>query len=217
MVFGFLWLTGQNEGGCQYASFGYLRKELLKERKDDMRRKSDKDIIKEYRILVILGVVCVLFGLSAVLLPALIPITPYEEYMEKEVVILEFDHYYVVKGSSYDYIITEDGKYNITGKYSRSQLSDILTEGTVAMIKYDINPVFPHKKYVEEMSIAGNKVVTYDDDEPIQWTGLIIFCLVFCLIGVGLLFVCRRVVIQNRKLQVKRDEKIIKKYGKLKK
>lgn len=182
-----------------------------------MRRKSDKDITKEYRILIILGIVCILFGLSAVVLPVFLPITPYEEYMEKEVVILKFDHFYTVKGSSYDYIITEDGEYNITGDYSRSQLSDILTKETVATIKYDVNPIFPHKKYVEEMIVAGNKVVTYDDDEPIQWTGPIIFCLVFSLIGVGLLFACRHAVVRNRTLQTKRNEKIIKKYGKLQK
>ena len=183
-----------------------------------MRRKSDKEIRKEFNIFIILGIIAILFGLFILLLPV-IPTTPYEEYKEKEVVISKFDHFYGgVKGASYDYIITEDGEtYNITGDYSRSELSEILIKGTVAVIKYDNNNILPFKKYAEEMTVDGNKIVTYNDDAPINWIPHIILGLLFCLIGVALLFLCRWHIIRNRKLQAKRDARIVKKYGNLKK
>jgi len=182
-----------------------------------MRRKSDKEIGKEFRVFFILGTVAILFGLFVILIP-LIPITPYEEYQEKEVVISKFDHFYGVRTSSYDYITTEEGEsFNITGDYNRSELSEILIKGTVAVIKYDTNNIFPFKKYVEEMIVDGNKIVTYDNDTPIDWNPYIIACSLCSFIGVCFLFLYYWQIIENRKLQAKRDEKIIKKYGSLKK
>ena len=181
-----------------------------------MRRKSDKEIKKEFCIFLILGIIAILFGIFIILLP-IMPTTPYEEYKEKEVIISEFDHFYGgPKGASYDYIITEDGeKYSVTGEYSRSKLSEILIKGTTAVIKYDTNNILPFIKYAEEITVGGNKIVTYNNDAPTNWTPHIIFCLIFCLIGVSFLFVFHWQVIRNRKLQAKRDARIIKKYGKL--
>ena len=183
-----------------------------------MRRISDKEIKKEFNIFLVLGIIAILFGIFIVLLP-IMPTTPYEEYKEKEVIISEFDHFYGgVRGASYDYIITEDGeKYNITGDYSKSELSEVLTKGTAAVIKYDINNILPFKKYAEEMTVNGNKIVTYNNDAPTNWTPHIIFCVLSCLIGIAFLFAYRWHIMRNRKLQAKRDAKIIKKYGKLKK
>ena len=149
----------------------------------------------------------------------LLPDTPYEAYVEKEVVISKFDHsIYVPKTASYDYIVTEDGeKYNITGDYNRSELSEKLTTGTVATIKYAINKILPFKKYAEEIIVDGNKIVTYNNDAPTDWSPLIIVSSCFFLIGVFLSFVVRWHVKGNRKRQAKRDARIIKKYGKLKK
>ena len=183
-----------------------------------MRRKSDKEIRKEFNIFLILGTIAILFGLFILLLP-IIPTTPFEEYTEKEVVISKFDHFYGgLKGASYDYIITDDGeKYNITGEYSKSELSEFLIEGTVAVIKYDTNNILPFKKYVEELTVEENRLVTYNNDTPINWAPHIIFCLISCFIGISLLLAFRWEVIRNRKLQAKRDARIIKKYGNLKK
>ena len=183
-----------------------------------MRRKSDKEIKKEFNFFLVLGIIAILFGIFLVLLP-IMPTTPYEEYEEKEVIISEFDHFYGgPKGSSYDYIITEDGEtYNVTGEYSRSELSEILIKGTTAVIKYDVNDILPFKKYAEEITVGGNKIVTYNGDPQIKWAPHIIFCLISCLIGVAFLLAFRWQIIRNRELQTKRDARIIKKYGKLKK
>ena len=183
-----------------------------------MRRKSDKEIRKEFNIFLILGTIAILFGLLMLLLP-IIPTTPFEEYTEKEVVISKFDHFYGgVRGASYDYIVTHDGEiYNITGEYRKSELSEFLIEGTVAVIKYDTNNILPFKKYVEELTVDENRLVTYNNDAPINWAPHVIFCLISCFIGISLLLACRWQVIRNRKLQAKRDARIIKKYGNLKK
>jgi len=183
-----------------------------------MRRKSDKEMKKEFNIFLILGIIAILSGIFFILLP-IMPTTPYAEYKEKEVVISKSDHFYGgPKGASYDYIITEDGeKYNLTGKYSRSEVSEILIKGTTAIIKYDTNEILPFKKYAEEITVAGNKIVTYNNDAPINWTLPIIFCIIFCLMGVAFLLAFRWQITRNRKLQAKRDARIIKKYGKCKK
>ncbi len=182
-----------------------------------MRRRSDKEIRKEFSIFLILGIISILFGLFILLLPV-IPTTPFEEYKEKEVIISKFDHFHSSKYANRHYIITEDGeKYNVTGEYSRSELSEILIKGTVAVIKYDTNNVLPFIKYAEEMTVDGNKIVTYNNDDPINWTPHIIFCLIGCFIGFIFLSAYRCIIIRNRKLQAKRDARIIKKYANLKK
>ena len=183
-----------------------------------MRRRSDKEIKKEFNIFLVLGIIAILFGIFIVLWP-IMPTTPYEEYKEKEVIISEFEHFYGgVRGASYDYIITEDGeKYNITGDYSKSELSEVLTKGTTAVIKYEINNILPFKKYAEEMTVDGNKIVTYNNNASTNWAPHIIFCLRSCFIGVAFLFAYRWQIMRNRKLQAKRDARIIKKYGNLKK
>ena len=183
-----------------------------------MRRKSDKETGKEYSIFLIAGVVTILFGIWILLFP-FIPTTPYGEYTEKEVVISKCDHFYGgVRGASYDYIVTEDGeKYIITGDCSKSELSEFLTKGTVAVIKYDTNRIFPFKKYAEEITVDGNVIVTYNNDAPINWIPHIIFCLLSCLMGAAFLFAFRWQIIRNRKLRSKRDARIIKKYGSVQK
>ena len=183
-----------------------------------MRRKSDKDIRREYNIFLVLGIITIFFGIFILLLPT-IPTTPYEEYKEKEVVISKFDRYYGGRyGATYDYIITEDGeKYIVTGEYSRSELTEILVKETAAVIKYDINNILTFQKYAEEITVNGNKIVTYNNDAPTNWTPHIIFFLISCLIGVAFLFAYRWQIIRNRKLQAKRDARIIKKYGSSKK
>ena len=183
-----------------------------------MRRKTDRDIKKEYKFFLVLGILFILLGLFFISLP-FIPPTPYEKYAEKEVVISKFDDFHGVRGlASYDYIITEDGEqYNITGAYNRSELTKVLTKGTVVIIRCRTNNVLPFKKYAEEITVNGNKIVTYNNDAPINWTPPIIFSSMSFLIGVLFLFAYRWQITQNKKINAKRDARIIKKYGQLKK
>ena len=183
-----------------------------------MRRKSDKQIKKEFIGVLIFGIVAILAGLFVLTYP-LIPATPLEEHKEKEIIISQFDYHSGGRyGASYHYIITEDGeRYNITGEYNATQLYDVLSKGTVAVIKYDTNKILTFKKYAEEMTVDGNKIVSYNNDDPPNWTMHIIFGSLALLIGLAFLFFYRWEIKRNREMQAKRDARIIKKYGKLKK
>ena len=183
-----------------------------------MRRKSEKEIRKEFIFSLIFGIIAIWCGLFVLLFP-FIPPTPLDEHIEKEVVISKFDHSIGIRyAASYDYIITEDGKkYNVTGDYIYSELDETLAKGTVAIIKYDTNDIFPYIKYAEELSVDGNKIVTYNNDAPIKWVPHIIFGLFTCLVGAASLFFYRWNIVRYRTLQAKRDARIIKKYGQLRK
>ena len=178
-----------------------------------MRRKSDKEVKKENRIILILGCCFIAFAIFCILLP-LIPRTPYSEHLEKEVIVSEFDfHSGGVRGASYYYIITTDGEiYNITGDYSASKLRECLKEGTQTTIKYTENKVF-NRKYAEEIALGEELLVKYNNDGPIDWTGSIIFATFSALVGVGFILSYRFHINHNRQLQAKRDAKIKKKYG----
>ena len=164
------------------------------------------------------GIVAIFASLFVLTYP-LIPATPLEEHKEKEIVISQFDYHGGGRyGASYHYIITEDGeRYNITGEYSATQLYDVLSKGTVAVIKYDTNKLLTFINYAEEMTVNGNKIVTYNNDDPPNWTLHIIFGLLTFLVGIGFLFFYGWEIKHNREMQAKRDARIIKKYGKLEK
>ena len=182
-----------------------------------MRRKSDKDIRKESFGFLLSGYICIIFSLFMVLYP-LIPQTPYEEYTEKEVVIVKFERVHGSKGSVSYCIITDNGdKYTLTGEFNSAELTEVLCDGTIATVKCDDNNLFPFIKYVEEMTVNGKRLVTYNNDAPTDWTINIIVFIVSFFAGVGFLIACRKEIIRNRKQQEKRDARIIKKYGKLKK
>ena len=179
-----------------------------------MRRKTDKDIIKENYWLIILSALLVLFGVFCAILPHIVPHVSYDSLQTKEVTITEFKHHYGgYRGASYDYIRTTDGeKYNLSGDYQREQLKDLLTKGKQVTIKwYKNNPFWT--LLVEEMYVDGERVVTYDNDKPADWKSPLIFGSCFIALGIAGFFLLRLFVNTNRKKQKKRDEKIQRKYG----
>lgn len=178
-----------------------------------MRRKTDKEVKKEHRISIVLGCCFIAFAIFCILLP-LIPPTPYNEYVEKEVIVSYSDHYSGgVRSASYCYIVSTDGEiYNITGKYSAPELRAHLKKGTEIVIKYTENKIF-NRKYAEEIMLNGAILVEYDNDEPIEWSGYIIFATFSALVGIGFILSYRFFVNHNRQLQAKRDARIKKKYG----
>ena len=104
--------------------------------------------------------------------------------------------------------------FNVTGEYSRAELTDLLAPGTAATIKYSVNRILPFKRYAEEMTVGGQTVVTYNNHKPIDWTVSVIFCVIFCLLGVAHIIGYRLHIRRNRIMQEKRDARIAKKYGK---
>ena len=183
-----------------------------------MRRKTDKDIIKEYSWLIIGSIFLILFGIICSMLPHIAPHVGYDALQSKDVTIAEFKHFYGgPKGASYDYIRTTDGqKYNLSGDYRREQLKELLTEGSAVTIKWYKNEPF-WTLLVEEIYVNGERVVTYDNDKPVDWKSPLIFGSCFIALGIGGFFVLRLFVKMNRTNQKKRDEKIQRKYGNISK
>lgn len=183
-----------------------------------MRRKTDQDIIKENSWLMIDSICLILFGIFCAMLPHIAPRVDYDALQSKDVTIAEFKHFYGgAIGASYDYIRTTDGqKYNLSGNYSREQLKEILTEGRAVTIKWYKNEPF-WTLLVEEIYVDGERVVTYDNDKPVDWKSPLIFGSCFIALGIGGFFVLRLFVTMNRKKQKNRDEKIQRKYGNISK
>ena len=179
-----------------------------------MRRKTDKDIIKENYWLIILSTLLILLGVFFAMLPHIALDVGYDALQVKDVTITEFKHHHGgYRGSSYDYIRTTDGeKYNLSGDYQRGQLQELLTEGKTVTIKWYKNKPF-WTLLVEEMYVDGERVVTYDNDKPVDWKPPLIFGSCFIALGIGGFFLLRLFVKTNRKMQKKRDERIQRKYG----
>ncbi len=167
-----------------------------------MRRKTDKDIIKENNWLIILPTLLILFGVFCAILPYIAPHVGYDSLQIKEVTITEFKRFHGgLHGASYDYIRTTDGqKFNLSGDYQREQLKELLTGGRSATIKWYKNEPF-WTLMVEEMYVDGERVVTYDNDKPVDWKSPLIFGSCFIALGIGGIFVLRLFVKMNRKKQ----------------
>ena len=73
-----------------------------------MRRKTDKDIIKENNWLIIGSVFLILLGIFVAILPHIAPHVGYDSLQTKEVTISEFRQHYGARGAKYDYIRTTD-------------------------------------------------------------------------------------------------------------
>ena len=157
-----------------------------------MRRKSDKDVLKENKWLIIVSVLFILLGILLPILPHIVPTVNYDSLQTKEVTISVFKRNNGGRyGVSYDYIRTTDGeKYNISGDYQREQLKELLTEGKVVTIKWYKNEPF-WTLLAEEIYVDSERVVTYDNDSPVEWKIPLIFGLFVSVLGLCGLFLFR--------------------------
>lgn len=170
-----------------------------------MRRKTKTDILKKYGwYIIILYTLMILFGLFLAILPHL-PHVEYDALQTKEVTVTAFKHFYGgLRGTSYDYIRTTDGEeYNLSGDYDRGNLEELLTEGTTATIKWHRNKPF-RTLLAEEMYVDGERVVTYDNDKPLDGKSFLILGSCFIVYGTGGFFWLWRYAKANRKRKKKR-------------
>lgn len=184
-----------------------------------MHRMSDKDIIKCNAFMII---VCILFTLGGILLPllpVLIPTAEYDELIGKEIVIASVEWVSQHKGADFHRITTEDGEqYNITGDYAGIDIKEVLPRGKKVSIQYYENKIlFQTKKYAEVIFVDGVCVVRYDNDEDNGVWVLYLLSICCFLTAAGTVCFLRYQILSNRKKQRKRDQKIIKKYGIIKK
>lgn len=75
-----------------------------------MRRKTDRDILKENTWLICASCALIVLGIFIGLWPYLFPEPDYDALEEREVTIQALRHFSGVKGVSYDYIVTTDGE-----------------------------------------------------------------------------------------------------------
>lgn len=178
-----------------------------------MRRKTDKDILKENNWLIIGSVFLILLGIFVAILPHIAPHVGYDSLQTKEVTISEFRQHYGARGAKYDYIRTTDGqKYNISGDYQREQLNDLLTEGRTVTIKWYKNEPF-WTFLAEEIYVDGERIITYNNDTPVEWKLPLILGICLVALGTWGFLLMRSFLKMNRTKQQKRDEKIKRKYG----
>lgn len=180
-----------------------------------MRKKTDMDILREHKFLIVGSILLILFGIFLATVPH-IHSGNYDSLETKEVTITEFKHN-SVRGSSYDYICTTDGKkYNISGNYKREQLQELLTEGQTITIKWFKNTPFC-TLLAEEIYVDGKRIVTYDNDLPSTWKNPLVVGVCTIAIGISGLFLIIFLLKSNNYKQRNRNERIRKKYGDLKK
>lgn len=182
-------------------------------------RMSNKDILKTNVFLLIFSAVFLLMGVLLPLLPVLIPTAEYSELIDKEIVIESVEWVHQYKGTSYHRITTTDGEqYNITGGYFDIDIEEALPCGKTVSIKYYENKIlFATKKYAEVIAADGVCIVHYDNDED---NGIwVLYLLSACcfLIGAGAICFVVWQIRHNRKKQAKRNQKIIRKYGSIRK
>ncbi|MBE6959546.1 MAG: hypothetical protein E7448_02340 [Ruminococcaceae bacterium] len=184
-----------------------------------MRRMNDKDIIKSNIFIIICAVVFVLVGVLLPLVPVLIPTAEYSELIDKEIVIQSVERIHPYKGTTYHRITTADGEqYNITGDYTNTDVDKYLYEGQIAAIKYYENQLlFKTKKYAEVITVDGISIVHYDNDKDNGIWVLHLLSVCCILIAIGAVWFVVWQIKSNRKKRAKRDRKIIKKYGSVRK
>ena len=164
-----------------------------------MRRKTDRDILKENTWLICASCVLIVLGILIGLWPYIFPEPDYDALEEREVTVQALRHFSGVKGVSYDYIVTTDGeRFHLSGDYDREKISAQLTQGQKATIKWCVNR--PSSRLLaEEVCVDGKP--------------MLVFGLWFVATGIGGFLLLRLLVKTNRRKQNQRDEKIRRKYG----
>lgn len=177
-----------------------------------MRRKTDRDVVKENIWLVFLSGALILFGVMIGLWPHLFPSPDYDALEEKEVTVREVRHFSGLKGVSYDYLLTTDGeRFNLSGDYDPEEAYARLTEGQRATVKWYVNR--PARTLLaEEVRVEGKPVVAYRG-QPDPWKPMLVFGAWFVATGVGGLLLLHLLVKTNRRKQNQRDARIKRKYG----
>lgn len=150
-----------------------------------MRRKLDKDKLKENWWLLIGPFIFILLGILVIILTYIEKPIEYTSLQKKEVTVEVFKHHYGSHGSSYDYIRTNDGeRYTISGEYQRKQLEELLTKGAKITIMWYQNKPF-RTLLAEEIYIDGIRIVAYDNDVPVNKTIKLIVGICSILLGLG--------------------------------
>jgi len=177
-----------------------------------VRRKTDRDVVKENTWLICVSGALILLGIFLALWPYLFPSPDYDALEEKEVTVQALRHFSGLKGVSYDYILTTDGeRYNLAGDYDSEEVYGLLTEGRKATIKWCVNK--PARTLLAGgVCVDGQTVVAYRS-QPDSWKPMLVFGCWFVATGIGGFLLLHLLLKTNRRKQNQRDERIKRKYG----
>lgn len=182
-----------------------------------MRRRADFDIIHMNGFLIFFSAFFLLLGIFLPLLPVLLPAAEYADLTDRNITVETVEWIHQYKGASFYRITAADGQqYNITGKLTDTNrnIKDILHSGREVSIKYYENAL---RKYAEEIYADGECIVAYDNDEDRGLWMLYVLsgCCIALAVGGGVFLWWQ--VKENRRKQRKRDRKIVRKYGSVRK
>lgn len=186
-----------------------------------MRRKNDKDILKENGLMLPISALFLIVGILLPFLPMLIPTVAYENLTTREITVerVEYVRGYRQHSSGYYCMIAENGEeYRLSGDYRDVDIPAVLYSGREVTVKYRESKImFRTVKHAEEVRSGRERIVRYDDDEEQPLWVMYLFSGVCILLGAGGICFVSWTVRHNREKQAKRDQKIIKKYGSVKK
>ncbi len=171
--------------------------------------------LRNHRIIawVVLSITVVI-ALLLVFSPELFPPPSYDELYEKAVTISSYERTPAYRGGySYRLYTEEDSTFTLTGTFDHDTVADMLQHGVTATVKGypGLNPFFD---CVEEITVNGDVIVSYNNDDPTDRTSLVWLGLFFVLIGTGYTGCSLLWTKHLQTLEEKRNNRIEKKYGK---
>lgn len=188
-----------------------------------MKRRSEAEIKKSWRHLLNLSILFIVMGVFLAVLTTVSMLSPKpdeSEYHYETVAVEEADlrDADFSRHSNYIWFITtaEGEEFRVVGDTVCGVLSEKLVKGSIAEIKWIEKGLFFKRKLVSEVTVEGVKVVVPDEIKPFEWVVVYIICLISIALGIGFFFFYRSYVNHEIEYNKKRDERIIKKYGELK-
>ncbi len=178
-----------------------------------MKRISPKALRKRRVIAWLVWSASVVMALLLVFSPELFPPPSYDELYEKTVTISSYERTPAYRGGySYRLYTEEDGAFAIRGTFDHDTVADVLQHGVTATVKGypSINPFFD---CAEEITVNGEVIVSYNNDDPPDRIALVWLGLFFVLIGTGYTACSLWWAKHLQSLEEKRDKRIRKKYG----
>ena len=180
----------------------------------DMKHISPKILRKRRVIAWLVWSASVVMALLLVFSPELFPPPSYDELYEKTVTVSSCERTHQYRGGySYRLYTEEDSTFTLTGTFDHDTVADMLQHGVTATVKGypSINPFFD---CAEEITVNGEAIVSYNNDDPPDRIALVWLGLFFVLIGTGYTACSLWWAKHLQSLEEKRNKRIEKKYGK---
>ncbi len=179
-----------------------------------MKRKTEKDIVREHKGIVIFFSVIVLIGIIVPFL-TLIP-KPEYQYEEKSIHVdrVEYDVRWISTASSgyYTRLITSDGEQYIINNQDGAY-ETAFTDADLTIRYHESTFLFWKENDVDTVTWSGGTFDTHREVSDGHWYVAVIAGAVIVMIGAGGLLIVYFDVKRNRRMQKARDQRIIKKYG----